>query len=54
MPGANNVTGEAGYAEGTGFAGWYWSTSIYYCPAPTAPGPVACKEAKLVDAAPAK
>ncbi len=48
QPSTPNVTGEAWYTEGTGLFGYFWSSKVYYCPAPTAAGPATCKEAKLV------
>jgi hypothetical protein len=43
----SNVTGEAWYTEGKGFAGYYWATKVFYCP-PPASGPATCKEAKMI------
>jgi hypothetical protein len=49
MPSYINTTGEAWYTEAIGFAGITWGSRVWYCPAPTAPGPVTCKEAKLIE-----
>jgi hypothetical protein len=43
----SNVTGEAWYTEGKGFAGYFWATKVFYCP-PPASGPATCKEAKMI------
>jgi hypothetical protein len=48
MPVATNMTGEAWFTETTGIPGLPFSTRVYYCPAPTAPGPAKCTEASYV------
>ena len=48
VPTLTNATGEAWYTEAIGFAGLTWGSKVWYCPAPTAPGPITCKEAKLI------
>ena len=47
QPSITNATGEAWYAEATGFFGMTWGSKMWYCPPPTN-GPATCKEAKMV------
>ena len=49
--GATNMTGEAWYVKNMGLPGGMasWSTSVWYCPAPSGGKPAECKEAKVIE-----
>ena len=49
-PGSTAATGDAWYTTTVGLPFLAFSTHVYYCPRPAAPGPVVCKEAQYVSA----
>lgn len=47
--GNSAMSGDAWYTTTVGLPMLPFSTHIYFCPAPSGPGPVQCKEAKYVE-----